>query len=424
MPDGERVYAVNLLSRAALNLTNTAYEVFQNWQAEGFPKMVDPESTNFANVLQQNLFVLSDDFNELAFVKSQTDRERFQSKQLGLVIAPTMGCNFSCHYCFEHKTDTFLENENQNRLVELVESQLADYDELSVQWFGGEPLRAMSEIESLSKSFLKLAAEQGKAYAATIITNGYAMSSDVSQTLANLGVRSVQVTLDGDRALHDRTRTEKSGQGSFDVILKNVRDTPSEIKVSVRVHLSPFNYKSVSELIETLGEEEMQPHIDNLYFAPLFNYKVGMESPAYETDGKRFASSEEFASMQIEILRKAQSYGFKTKDFLDVSYGICTAVRSNTLVVDTSGNLMKCYKDVGVSSEAIGNLLTGPQPSPNESKWLDIDLPRDEECRECKFMPVCLGGCTKQWHEGADKAVICTPLKYNFEDRIKLYFSE
>ena len=55
-------------------------------------------------------------------------------------------------------------------------------------------------------------------------------------------------------------------------------------------------------------------------------------------------------------------------------------------------------------------------------------MPRDEECAKCRFLPVCLGGCSKQWQEGADKSVICTPLRYNHVDRIRvdrirLYFS-
>ena len=134
-------------------------------------------------------------------------------------------------------------------------------------------------------------------------------------------------------------------------------------------------------------------------------------------------TSEQFADTQIELLRRAAAWGFSTPDFLDASYGICTAVRNNTLVVDADGNLMKCYKDVGVSGEATGSLSTGPQANSNLLKWMDIQIPRDDECRECRFLPICLGGCSKQWHEGASKGVICTPLKYNAEDMIRHYFT-
>jgi uncharacterized protein len=91
-------------------------------------------------------------------------------------------------------------------------------------------------------------------------------------------------------------------------------------------------------------------------------------------------------------------------------------------VIDPRGNLLKCYKDVGQDAEAVGTLESGEADGPNLLKWMDIHIPRDDECRGCRFLPVCLGGCTKQWHEGAAKATICTPLKFNAEERVRLAY--
>ena len=423
--DGDRVHAVNLLSRAAIDLSQEAYQAYCAFIAgkSGEQGAESSPHDELTEVMRSNLFILDDSFDELAYIRQRSEQERFGSRQLGMVIAPTMGCNFACHYCFESHTDSELSPDAQRRLVTLVRDRISDYDELAVQWFGGEPLRAMPVIESVSREMLELCALEGKGYAATVITNGYLMERSVSRRLADLGVREVQITLDGDRALHDRTRKEREGAGSFDRILENVRHVPEEVSVHVRVHLAPFNLESVLSLIDTLGGEEMAPHIDLLYFAPLFNYHVDMTSGQYEADGKRFATSEQFAELEIRVLERAQQWGFPLKDFLEVSYGICTAVRSNTLVVDSQGHLSKCYKDVGVPAESVGDLVQGVTDSPAVDRWLDVSIPRDDECRDCTFLPVCLGGCTKQWREGADKRVICTPLRYNHRDRVRLYFN-
>ena len=149
-----------------------------------------------------------------------------------------------------------------------------------------------------------------------------------------------------------------------------------------------------------------------------------MTTTPYESDRKKFATAEEFAAMQIELLTKAKALGFQLKDWLDVSYGICTAVKDGTFVVDPDGSLFKCYLDVGDQTEAFGNLDNSFENVSNIDKWLNIELPKDEECASCPVMPLCLGGCTKQWHKGASKEMICSPLKYNIRKRIELSMTD
>ena len=416
------VYAVNLLVRSAMELTPEAYEVYREAASGQLAADSSDEVESLLFSLREHGFLVADEFDELAHVRYRTRQERFDRRQLGLVIAPTMGCNFNCHYCFENKIDSTLSRLNQARLVELVARELPGRESLAVQWFGGEPLAALPVIETLSEAFIALTHRLGISYAATVITNGYLMSADVSRALAGHGVRVAQITLDGDRAQHDRVRFEKRKSGSFDTILDNIREASGHLQIKLRVHVAPYNRDSVFDLLDTLAKEGLQQHVAEIYFAPLFNYRTEMKGVAYATDSNRFMSSRDFAGVQPALLRRADELGFRIPDMLDVSYGICTAVRDNTLVIDSEGALHKCYKDVGVESAAVGNVVTGLQNGPKLQKWMDVEPPRDEECRSCRFLPVCLGGCGKQWQEKASKAVICTPLKFNMHQMLPLYF--
>lgn len=424
--EGDCVHAVNLLSRSVMDLSPEAYATYQRLvEAAIDGPLSDHEDSGLAayvDALRGGLFLLDDDFDELAYIRLRSRQERFSTRQLGVVITPTLKCNFGCHYCFEQKQDASLDGAGQARLLRLVASHLPGREHLSVQWFGGEPLLALDAIEELSSGFLRLAEATGATYLATVITNGMLMTDAVSARLAAHGVGVAQLTLDGDRELHDRTRRETAASGSFDTILDNIRGASSRMQVKVRAHVGPFNVASVHRLIDTLHAEDMSAHVHELYFAPLFNYRAGdTTGRAYLPDGKRFMTAEAFARVQIELLDHAMRMGFHTADWLDASYGICTAVRSDTLVVDPAGHLHKCYKDVGEPDQAIGDLVSGPQVGPNLLKWMDIELPRDAECRDCRVLPVCLGGCSKQWMESAPKDVICSPLRFNLDARLALY---
>lgn len=46
-------------------------------------------------------YIVEDNMNEKAYVKVNLLKNRFESSNLMLTIAPTMACNFRCVYCFE-----------------------------------------------------------------------------------------------------------------------------------------------------------------------------------------------------------------------------------------------------------------------------------------------------------------------------------
>lgn len=419
--DNHAIYAVNLLSRSAMELSLDAYNTFLSLTQNDTTMPNDPKLDLFVKTLEDGMFLLDEDFDELAYIRYRCNQERFDNKELGIVITPTMKCNFHCYYCFEQKSNVCLNQEAQDRILKLVAYNIVGRNNLNVQWFGGEPLEAINIIKDLSRIFIRLADTAGVSYEAIVVTNGYLMTKDVSHLLKDLGVKSVQITLDGDRYLHDRTRFNNANGGSFDVILNNIRRASEYLSIKVRVHVTPLNVGSICRLIAELGKKEMVNHITELYFAPLFNYRSSMMGQPYKPDGKRYMTSEEFANVQIDLFKRATAWGFTMPDFLDVPYGICTAVKGNTLVIDANGNLVKCYKDVGVVSEAIGTVETGPKSIRNLLKWMDLQIPR-EACRDCLVLPICLGGCHKQWISGASKDVICNPLVFNIDERIHLYF--
>jgi len=55
----------------------------------------------------------------------------------------------------------------------------------------------------------------------------------------------------------------------------------------------------------------------------------------------------------------------------------------------------------------------------NLTKWLSYDVREDEECMNCVYLPVCMGGCPNQRIKGKKK---CLPIKENAEEYIRLIY--
>jgi uncharacterized protein len=116
------VLLVNLLTRAVMDLDDDSFGLFKYLSADSTNYGDDPELSRFLQVLKAGFFLIDDDFDEMNYLQEKVLRERYDSDVLAVVIAPTMGCNFSCHYCFEDRPDKIMDSEAEELLVDYVAS--------------------------------------------------------------------------------------------------------------------------------------------------------------------------------------------------------------------------------------------------------------------------------------------------------------
>ncbi len=132
---------------------------------------------------------------------------------VSVTICPTLACNFECPYCFATRGRGKMSPEVQDDVVGLVARMLdaAHAKELTITWFGGEPLMGTDVIESLSPRLVRLAEERGCAYKAWIFTNGYLLNEGVVDLLVRCRVNHVHIPLDGVGATNDATYSRLFG---------------------------------------------------------------------------------------------------------------------------------------------------------------------------------------------------------------------
>ncbi len=72
-------------------------------------------------------FLIPDELDELKILKFRNMWGRFRGfNSLGLVIAPTLACNFRCLYCYQKIKEIDMNEEIQNQLIEFVKKALKD----------------------------------------------------------------------------------------------------------------------------------------------------------------------------------------------------------------------------------------------------------------------------------------------------------
>lgn len=163
---------------------------------------------------------------------------------LELIVLPTEKCNFRCTYCYEDFEIGRMKTGTVQALKALLGKRAPELANLSLSWFGGEPLLAEQVIRELANHAYRLSEKHGFCLSGGFTTNGYLLTPDLVREFHALRHRSYQITLDGPAVQHNSTRRLANGRQTFDRIWSNLlmmRDIDLDLGVTLRLHVSPSN---------------------------------------------------------------------------------------------------------------------------------------------------------------------------------------
>lgn len=423
VPTEDSILVVGLLRRAVFEVSSEFWKALSGLH-EKVSGTLDAVPPDLVRALVDARILVEKDFDELAHARAQSLLARGRPDTFGLIIVPTMSCNMGCHYCFEDKPedDGGLSASVSEDLLTFAEDKLSNprLRTFHLRWFGGEPMLEIDRVLEITQALNRLTAKHGRHFRADIVTNGYGITRACGARMREAGIQAAQITFEGDQRKHDKIR-RLSKAGSFDGIIASLKAAGDLLEFTARVHVAPYSVDTIPELLRQLHAEGLHKVLKAIYFAPIFNYRQNDPKRNFQENSGLYMSSREFAAHETELLVQAQQLGFAIPDPLDVDYGVCTALRENTAVMNVDGSLSKCYLDAGDHKEAYGGLTGGVDRPQNLQKWRAADFAVDPECAACTFAPVCLGGCDKHARAAPDKAMICTSLKYNYEDVLRLH---
>lgn len=369
-------------------------------------------------------YLVEDNVDEMALLKHKYELDKYDSHILDFTLAPTMGCNLKCTYCFEEKnksqTPELMSMETQDKLVEYINNSASRINKvLKVVWFGGEPLVGISVIRSLTPRIKKVAQDHNLIYNSSMTTNGTLIhkNPNIVNDLIENDITDVQITLDGYEKEHNCRRMYKNDEGTFDDIISATKILKnSGIKVGFRINVDNGNYKTFDKLFDKLKKENLLGL--EIGFGHLRNYN--------NKDNVSSASVPKFCeilteSRQLINIRRNSNY-----IGLPVLVRPCVANRKNSIVIDDKGYIYKCRTVIGDKKHSCGNVsdLSSMDATnySNISKWVSWSPFEYEKCRKCKILPLCMGGCT--YHCSLNSNVPeCTEWKYLLKERLlKTYY--
>lgn len=154
----DRGFVFNQLSGLIYEIPYGAYFLLKK---QDFEKLNEEYAEVYQFLVNENVIV-PDNFNEKDFI-NQKIKERnhvFDDyKDITVVIAPSLDCNFDCIYCFENdgktKKPVLMSKETASNVIKYIENNIPRDSKLRISWYGGEPLLAVDTIYYISQELKK-----------------------------------------------------------------------------------------------------------------------------------------------------------------------------------------------------------------------------------------------------------------------------
>ncbi|MCU0572152.1 MAG: 12,18-didecarboxysiroheme deacetylase [Syntrophobacteraceae bacterium] len=160
----------------------------------------------------------------------------------------TRRCNLRCIHCYAHAKDQPAPDELSTEEGKLLLDDLARFGAPVVLFSGGEPLMRPDLVELAEYAV-------GKGMRAVISTNGTLITPAVAQSLRDVGLSYVGISLDGLEAVNDRFRGVK---GAFRMAMDGIEACRrAGIKVGLRFTMNRFNAGEIPSIFDLLEAHEI-----------------------------------------------------------------------------------------------------------------------------------------------------------------------
>ncbi|MBE7000857.1 MAG: thioether cross-link-forming SCIFF peptide maturase [Ruminococcaceae bacterium] len=389
-----------------------AYDLIALYPTQSKEEIIETLTQKYPEVTRDELAQCHEDVTYLVESKQLYTEDTFEPmagtfkersgdvvKALCLHVAHT--CNLNCSYCFAsqgkyHGERAVMSFEVGKRALDFLMENSGSRHNLEVDFFGGEPLMNWQVVKDLVAYARSVEKERGKNFRFTLTTNGVLIDQDVID-FANKEMSNVVLSLDGRKEIHDATRVDYAGNGSYDKIVPKfqemvaARGGKNYYMRGTFTHRNPDFTKDVFHMAD-LGftELSMEPVVSS------------PDDPAALTKEDLEIVMKEYevlATEMIKLRREGRPFTFYHY-MLDLTDGPCVYKRisgcgsgTEYMAVTPWGDLYPCHQFVGEEAYKLGDIWQGVTNTALREEFRSCNAYARPECADCWAKLYCSGGC-------------------------------
>ena len=361
--------------------------------------------------MQREGILIHSEADEIGVLRHAYAKCRSSKENARITICTTLECNFACPYCYEKRIKGYMSREVQDAVIEHIRGLINEgIKSVSVVWYGGEPLLYPEIISRVSNEIINICEENNVGYSCSIITNGFLINERTLDLFKEIGLSAVQITIDGDEKTHNQRRCLINGQGTYSQIIQNISLlSTTNISITVRVNVDKSNIEAFSHVQETIHQICPNARCLTGFVTEEVTQKEEQKSRCYS-----HAEKQDY----YNLLREKRSLPAGFDQLLKHRSLICCAEHYYSTVIDPFGYRYQCVNEVGKPEYSIASLIHNQVNAENAiGKYFGRDPFTEAECKDCKYIPLCLGGCLWEFKDKGSHS--CAAIRYCLTDIIK-----
>lgn len=334
-----------------------------------------------------------------------------------VMIIPTLNCPSNCKYCWgSEKNSQMMSTEIIDQIIEW----LKDFrdDDVHFTFHGGEPLLAGYDFYKYS---LEKLSQLPNVEGFSLQSNIWLLTPEMVDLFKKYNI-AISTSIDGPEDINDYQR----GEGYFKKTMDNYKLAKDNgLNVNFVLTVTDYSKDFSDDLYDFFKDNQM-------------NLKIHAALPSLRGDNADpwALDQEEHGKLLIDWLDK-YLYDLDKFSIMDLDHIAKSALRrrgtlctfadciGTTLAVGADGSIYPCYRFVGMDEYVLGNVANYPSfdDLKTSDAWTKLQEFREyvgENCKKCRHLKYCEGGCPYNAivSAGTSKAVDpqCTAYKMIFDE--------
>ena len=383
-------YLYNIFSTALIEIDDNLHSsIITNNVSSVNPEFIEP--------LKSMHFIVEDGVDEYEEYLYFYNSVRYGSspKILQVIFIPSYNCNLQCPYCMQglDKEHKVIDDKGIKAITSFIRNRIAEsqkagvpISQLNIDLFGGEPLIAKKQIFQFCESVQSIANELSVRATYQMTSNFTLVDDSVIDFIKKYNI-SIQVSIDGTKQQHDKSRIGANGKGTYDTILSNIKrlnDEGLKENIVIRLNIDKNNINDAEEIMAAVA-----PYSNDVYFGFVDNFKGSNDSFSDCISNSNYA---ELVNSKLSDIYKKYGYPIP-KPFGKM--GPCSLNTENRFIIDCELNVYKCEVLLKHSDAKVGQLDLEGNFIATGSFYSQMGhtAERNPKCIKCKLLPLCGGGC-------------------------------
>ncbi len=356
--------------------------------------------------LKKEKFIFND--NDVELIEPPPLKKHYGLKHLELMV--THDCNMRCRYCYgshgmqEWESEPYLYGSKRKGMsidmakkgVDFLFNNSGKQKELSLIFFGGEPLLEFRLIKEIVPYVREKEENTGKKVNMSLVTNGILLSDEIVDFIVKNEI-GCQVSIDGPETIHNLNRILPNRKGSYDLVVSGIKrlisKRPDRVPARVTIPRGTVNIPLVLEHLLSLGFGSVHTEPSVAGAGDLIVTDEDVEEIKRQI--------ESVAIFLVDNVRKNNYFNYTnlvrfirmTRIVKDRSPYFCGAFRTY-FALSQDGVFYPCHRFVGIEDYRMGDIEKGLDLKLQE-KILDLSVDNRQLCKSCWVRYFCGGGC---WH--------------------------